>query len=95
MSDATRVGPDFVPRLARKVRLREDRHEDRTMLVYPERGLLLNESAAAIARMCDGTRSIAEIALVLAHADASADRAVIERDVLAFVADLKRKGLVE
>jgi pyrroloquinoline quinone biosynthesis protein D len=64
------------------------------MIVYPERGLLLNESAAAIASMCDGTKSVAEIAAALAH-ELGTSREPIERDVLAFVAALRSRGLVE
>lgn len=64
------------------------------MLVYPERGLALNESAAEIAKRCDGTRSIAEIAVELA-ASASTTPDVVEPDVLAFVEGLAQKGLLE
>lgn len=64
------------------------------MLVYPERGLALNESAAEIAKRCDGTRSIGEIAVELA-ARASTTPDVVEPDVLAFVEGLAQKGLLE
>jgi pyrroloquinoline quinone biosynthesis protein D len=85
---------DFVPKLAKKARVRFDRHAGAMMIVYPERGLLLNESAAAIAGLCDGTRSLAEIVALLAqeHGD---PREAIERDVVAFVASLMAKGLLE
>lgn len=88
---------DFVPKLARKVRLRFDRHAEAHMLVYPERGLALNESAAAIAEKCDGTRDLATIVDELARATESDDevRAIIETDVRAFVRDLRDKGLLE
>lgn len=84
----------FVPKLARKARLRFDRHSGGHMLVYPERGLALNESAAEIARRCDGTRSIQEIAAELATS-ASTTPDVVEPDVLAFVEGLAQKGLLE
>ena len=38
----------FIPKLAKKARLRFDRHSGKLMLIYPERGLALNESAAKI-----------------------------------------------
>lgn len=88
------MNPSFVPKLARKARLRFDRHSGGHMLVYPERGLALNESAAAIAKRCDGTRSIAEIAAELATS-ASTTPDVVEPDVLAFVEGLAQKGLLE
>ena len=81
----------FVPRLARKARLRFDRHSQSHMIVYPERGLALNESAAEIAKRCDGTRSIAEIAAELA-AVANVPANEIEPD---FVAFSRRRGLLE
>jgi pyrroloquinoline quinone biosynthesis protein D len=84
----------FVPKLAKKARLRFDRHEQKEMLLYPERGLSLNETAAAIARKIDGTRSISAIASELA-ADYGAPADAIEPDVVAFVQDLFDKGLLE
>jgi coenzyme PQQ biosynthesis protein PqqD len=88
------VDADFVPKLARKVRLKFDRHEQKHMLIYPERGLVLNDSAAAIAKKCDGTRSIARIAEELA-AEHGAAPGEIQRDVVAFVEDLVAKNLLE
>ena len=57
----TSIELTFVPKLARKARLRFDRHSGGHMIIYPERGLALNESAAAIAKLCDGTRTVAAI----------------------------------
>ena len=93
------IGAAFVPRLAKKARLKHDRHANKLMILYPERGLELNDAAAEIAKKCDGTRSIAAIADELAKehdgaGDATA-RAVIEADVLAFVTMLRDKGLLE
>lgn len=85
----------FVPKLSKKARLRFDRHSGKSMIVYPERGLELNEAAAAIAKKCDGSRSIAAIAEELAHEHEGASAAEIETDVLAFVEDLRKKGLLE
>jgi len=89
-----KLDPTFSPKLAKKARLRFDRHSGKHMLVYPERGLALNDSAAAIARRCDGTRTIGEIAVELAS-EAGAETANVEQDVLAFVAMLAEKGLLE
>jgi coenzyme PQQ biosynthesis protein PqqD len=75
---------DSRPQLARKARLRTDRITGETLLLYPEHGLVLNPSAAAILRLCDG-RSAADIAAELA---APLD------DVLEFLAALAGRGLV-
>ena len=90
----TPLEPAFVPKLAKKARLKHDRHSNKTMILYPERGLELNDAAAEIAKKCDGTRSIATIADELAS-EHEAERAVIETDVLAFVSMLRDKGLLE
>jgi coenzyme PQQ biosynthesis protein PqqD len=85
----------FVPKLAKKARLKLDRHANKYMIIYPERGLELNDAAAQIAQKCDGSRSIAAIADELAKEHDGAPRAVIEADVLAFVTMLRDKGLLE
>jgi pyrroloquinoline quinone biosynthesis protein D len=72
------------PRLASKARLRHDRIADADMLLYPEHGLVLNASASAILRACDG-RTVAEIAEALAAPVA---------DVLDFLTTLAARGLV-
>jgi coenzyme PQQ biosynthesis protein PqqD len=83
--------PSFVPKLAKKARLRFDRHSGGHMIIYPERGLALNDSAAAIAKRCDGTRTIAEIASELGH-EAGKD---VTADVIAFIEQLEKKGLLD
>jgi coenzyme PQQ biosynthesis protein PqqD len=81
-------------KLAKKARLRFDRHSGKHMIVYPERGLELNASAAAIAQKLDGTRDAQTIVdeLVREHA---ADRDEVARDVTSFLEDLRAKGLLE
>ena len=58
------------PRLARRARLRRDRVSGRWMVLYPERGLLLNDSAAEIVALCTGeqTRDAIVTALAGRHA---------------------------
>jgi pyrroloquinoline quinone biosynthesis protein D len=75
---------DSRPQLARKARLRTDRLTGETLLLYPEHGLVLNASAAAILRLCDG-RSAGDIA---------AELGAPLSDVLDFLATLGERGLV-
>jgi pyrroloquinoline quinone biosynthesis protein D len=85
------------PRLAGKARLKWDRKGERYMLLYPERGMTLSETAAAILKKCDGERSAEAIAVELA-AERGADvlgAATIRADVLAFLEEMRRRGLVE
>ena len=85
----------FVPRLAKKARLKLDRHANKYMIIYPERGLELNDAAAAIAQKCDGSRSVAVIADELAAQHEGSPRDAIEHDVVALVSMLRDKGLLQ
>jgi coenzyme PQQ biosynthesis protein PqqD len=88
------IARDARPRLASKARLRFDRHEDQHMLVYPEKGMALNAAAAAVAELCTGEHSVAEIIERLAARHPSAPRERIEHDVLAFLEQLAQRGLL-
>jgi coenzyme PQQ biosynthesis protein PqqD len=81
------------PKLAAKVRLKHDRHDGVWMLLYPERGQVLNASAAAIAQKLDGTRTIDDIAAELAR-EHGAPVAEVHADVAALVEQLAAKGLL-
>ena len=92
---STPIDATFVPKLAKKARLKHDRHANKWMILYPERGLELNDTAAAIAQKLDGARTIAAIADELASEHEGAPRDAIEKDVLSFVKGLADKGLLE
>jgi len=49
------------PRLARHVRLTFSETRQRHILQHPETVVVLNDSGAAILRLCDGRRTVAEI----------------------------------
>lgn len=83
------------PRLARHVRVREDRASGRPLLLAPERGILLSPSAAMIVRLCDGARTREEIVDALVAAHRPEDRAKIEADVDAVISALSRRALME
>jgi coenzyme PQQ biosynthesis protein PqqD len=80
--------------IARGARLRFDRVEGRHVLLSPERGLALSDTATAVARLCDGTRSAAQIADQCASLYAGADRARVGADVDKLLAELFARGLV-
>jgi pyrroloquinoline quinone biosynthesis protein D len=82
------------PQLASKARLRFDRHTARHMLVYPDRGMELNASAAAILELCTGERSVAEIVDTLHARAATAAREDVERDVCAFLQSMLERRLI-
>lgn len=74
------------PVLPRHVRLHFDELRQAWALLSPEKVLWPDDVSLAILRLCDGRRSIAEMAIQLA-ADYEADPAEIETDVLGFAQD--------
>lgn len=65
------------------------------MLVFPEAALVLNESAAATLKLCDGERMIEQIVDALIEQFTGADRSVIANEVTALLTRLQERGLLE
>jgi pyrroloquinoline quinone biosynthesis protein D len=82
------------PRLPRGVRLKYDETRGEWLLLAPERVIKADAIAAEILKRCDGTATIAAIVDDLA-ARFAADRARVETDVRALLADLAAKRLVD
>jgi coenzyme PQQ biosynthesis protein PqqD len=82
------------PQLARKAKLRFDRHSGQHMIVYPEKGLALNATAAAVAELCTGEHDVAQIIELLATRFADTPRERIESEVHAFLDQLALRGLL-
>jgi len=59
------IALDARPRLASKARLRVDPLTGQTLVVYPERGLALNETGAEILGLCNGERRVGDIIAAL------------------------------
>lgn len=78
------------PRLWRLARVDYDSVRQRPVLLYPEGAMLLNDTGAEILALCDGHRTIADIAAVLGAkygTDVTADvteyiSAMIERELV-------------
>lgn len=82
------------PRLAAKVRLRYDRKSERYMLLYPEKGLVLNATATDVAQLCTGEHTVGAIIDQLT-AKYGQDAATIEREVMNFLSALTERGLLQ
>ena len=80
-------------RIAPKARLVFDRARGTHMLIYPERGLALNDVAHAILTLCNGDHSVAQMVDALALRF-STDREVIARDVTTFIEQLVARGVL-
>jgi pyrroloquinoline quinone biosynthesis protein D len=78
------------PMLVRHTRYRWDELRRQHQLVYPEGILVLNESGAAIVRLCDG-RPLDELLAALAEQFAGSPSQV---DVADFLQRLAQKGLL-
>jgi pyrroloquinoline quinone biosynthesis protein D len=59
------ITPASVPSLWRLARLDYDAVRERPVLLYPEGAVFLNDTGRAILELCDGRRSVAEIAATL------------------------------
>jgi pyrroloquinoline quinone biosynthesis protein D len=80
--------------VAALARLRWDKIEGRHVLLSPERGLSLNETATHVVQLCDGSRSEAEIVECCVERYGANARAQIETDVGKLLRELLSRGLV-
>ncbi|HXJ82548.1 MAG TPA: pyrroloquinoline quinone biosynthesis peptide chaperone PqqD [Candidatus Methylomirabilis sp.] len=81
-------------RLASKARLRFDKKSSRYMLLYPERGLVLNGTAADVLQRCTGERTVQSIVEELATRYGHEVPAV-EKEVMDFLRTMADRGLVQ
>ena len=94
MIDPLAITADSRPIVAAKARLRWDRRTSRHLLLYPERGLILNPTAADVIQLCTGEHTVGTIVDRLAAKYAPQPRDTVEREVLAFLVRLAERGLI-
>ena len=82
------------PTLAAKARLRWDRQASRYMLLYPERGLVLNPTAADVVQLCTGEHTVSTIVERLTQKYVTEPAEKVERDVLTLLERLASRGLI-
>ena len=78
------------PRLWRLARLDFDPVRNRRVLLYPEGVMLLNDTGAEVLALCDGTRTVGDIATELGTKYA----ADVTADVAAYLTQLEERQLV-
>ncbi len=88
------IEPQARPRLPKGVKLKRDEVRGRWTLLAPERIFEINSTAATVLELCNGERDLATIVAELAERYTS-PAAVIEKDVVAMLADLKAKRVLE
>lgn len=85
------VPPSGRPTLSAHVRMRFDRTRERHVLLGPESVIVLNPTGADILGLCDGNRTVSDVAAALQK---RYDR-VVDDEVAAFLARLVSKRCVE
>ena len=90
---ATTISDLARPSLTKGVRLQIDSTTGKSVLLYPEGIVELNETAHELLFRCDG-QTLGEIICELAE-EYEADRAAIAADVNETLADLQRRKLIE
>jgi coenzyme PQQ biosynthesis protein PqqD len=88
------IAPEAKPALAPKARLRFDKTSGGYLLLYPERGLALNATAASILKLCDGELTVDGIVEKLQADYVDRSREELRRDVLEFLEEMAKRGLV-
>ena len=78
------------PRLWRIARLDFDRVRQRPVILYPEGALFINDTAKAILELCDGQRTVSDIATELG----SRYQSDVLPDVLEFLTDMHRREIL-
>lgn len=79
------------PQLKRFMRLRRDETRDQWVLLAPEKILTPDDIAVEVLKLCDGERTIKDIASVLSE-DYNAPEDVIRSDVTEMLQELADKG---
>jgi pyrroloquinoline quinone biosynthesis protein D len=90
------LGNESRVRLAARARLKFDRHSQKHMLLYPERGIVLNATAADVVALCAGeAATVGSIVDRVVAKYGEEQREAIARDVLDLLQGLADRGLVE
>ena len=79
------------PRLATGARLSYDDVREEHVLLIPEGAVRLNPTAAQVLELCDGERSLDDIAAALSERYAGAD---VSADVAELLGGMRDRGLV-
>ena len=82
------------PVLVSHARLRIDRRSFDTLLLLPERGLVLNHTAVAILKLCTGKHTVETIVDHLKEAYTETPAGIVSKDVMTFLHALTERGLL-
>lgn len=91
--ERTMITGDCRPSIPRFVKMRHDAGRGRWILLAPERVFNPDDIAVAVLQKCDGERSVADIAAILAD-DYKAPTDLILKDIIDMLQDLSDKGVL-
>jgi pyrroloquinoline quinone biosynthesis protein D len=93
-----------LPKLAAKARLKFDKVREQHLLLLPEKVVVLNETAASILTLCDGSQSVINITETIKNSlqtDTEAmitgslpDLKLMEADIVEFLREMEDQGWV-
>jgi coenzyme PQQ biosynthesis protein PqqD len=89
------ISLELKPRLSKKARVQVDKVSGRSVLLYPERGLVLNDTAFAIVERCRGEMTVKQIVDELLAKFQGATREEITQEVLGFLQQLSDRTLLD
>ncbi len=90
----TMITGDSRPALPKHIKMRHDAGRDRWIILAPERVFNPDETAVSVLRLCDGQRSVNDIAAILSK-EYQAPIEEITNDIVAMLQDLSDKGVVK
>jgi pyrroloquinoline quinone biosynthesis protein D len=82
------------PALPKHIKMRHDAGRNRWIILAPERVFDPDETAVAVLKLCDGQRSVNDIATILSQ-EYQAPIEEITNDIVAMLQDLSDKGVVK
>lgn len=83
-----------VPVIPRHIKLRHDPGRGRWVILAPERVFNPDETAVAVLKLCDGVRSVKDIASQLSK-EYNAPESEIISDIISMLQDLSDKGVIK
>ena len=90
----TMITGESRPGLPKHIKMRHDAGRNRWIILAPERVFDPDETAVAVLKLCDGQRSVNDIATILSQ-EYQAPIEEITNDIVAMLQDLSDKGVVK
>jgi pyrroloquinoline quinone biosynthesis protein D len=90
----TMIGADSRPTMPPYIKLRHDEGRGRWLILAPERVFDPDDVAVEVLKLCDGSRTVGDIAGTLAK-EYNAPEDEIQADIVAMLQDLADKGVVK